>query len=270
MIKKAVLIIILHSLSNIFLMNFSANLKAKKPVSQVEQVKITILYDNYVFKEGTKAEWGFSCLIEGTEKTILFDTGGEEKILMGNMKRLNIDPKEVDLIVISHDHWDHTGGLLSVLKINPAPVYLHSSFSGKLMQEVKNTGSEIIEVNQPTEICKDVFSTGELDGPMHEQSLIVKTKKGPVLITGCSHPGIVKIVEKAKELAGEDIYLVFGGFHLMRQSDQEILSIIEEFRSMGVQKCGATHCTGDKQIEIFKTAYGKDYVEMGTGRVLNF
>ena len=270
MIKKTILLIFFYCLANTFLMNFSENLKAQEPVSKLERVKITILYDNYIFKEGTKAEWGFSCLIEGTEKTILFDTGGDEKILMENMERLNIDPQEVDLIVISHDHWDHTGGLLSILKLNPAPVYLHSSFSKKLMQKVENTSSTIIEVNQPTEICKDVFSTGELDGPVHEQSLIVKTNKGPVLITGCSHPGIVKIVEKAKELAGEDIYLVFGGFHLMKQSEQEIQSIIEKFKSLGVQKCGATHCTGDKQIEIFKTAYGKDYVEMGTGRVLEF
>ena len=81
-------------------MNILTNLKAEEPVSQIEVVKITILYDNYIFKEGTKAEWGFSCLIEGTEKTILFDTGGDDKVLMGNMKLLNIDPQKVDLVVI--------------------------------------------------------------------------------------------------------------------------------------------------------------------------
>lgn len=270
MSRKTILLLLFYSLTNIFVMNFSASLKAQKPGLKLEQVKITILYDNYVFKEGTKAEWGFSCLIEGTEKIILFDTGGDEKILMGNMEKLNIDPREVDLIVISHDHWDHTGGLFSVLKLNPAPVYLHSSFSEILKKKIENTGSTIIEAKEPTKICKDVFSTGELDGPVHEQSLIVKTNKGHVLITGCSHPGIVKIVKKAKELTGEDIYLVFGGFHLMKQSEQEILTIIDKFKSLGVQKCGATHCTGDKQIEVFKTAYGKDYVEMGTGRVLIF
>ena len=75
------------------------------------QIKVTILYDNYIHTEGTKSDWGYSCLIEGTEKTILFDTGTKGDILMYNMRQLNIDPKKVDLVVISHEHGDHTGGL---------------------------------------------------------------------------------------------------------------------------------------------------------------
>lgn len=77
--------------------------------------KVTILYDNYVFTEGTKSDWGFSCLVEGFEKTILFDTGAKSEILMGNIAKLGVDLKKVEVIVLSHNHWDHTGGLSEVL-----------------------------------------------------------------------------------------------------------------------------------------------------------
>src|SRR4030043_1807559 len=84
-----------------------------------QPIRFTVLYDNYLYKEGTKADWGFSCLIEGTEKTILFDTGTQPQTLMHNVEVLGVDLKKVDQVVISHDHGDHTGGPHAALEVKP-------------------------------------------------------------------------------------------------------------------------------------------------------
>ena len=89
-----------------------------------------------------------------------------------------------------------------------------------------------------------------------------------IIVTGCAHQGIVKILKKAKEIRNKDIYLVFGGFHLLRHSEAQLKEIIQSFKSLGVQKCGATHCTGDDAIRLFKVAFGENDVPMGTGKVL--
>ena len=254
-------------------MNSENNQQMNKESKIVEKntIIMTVLYDNYVYSEGTKNAWGFSCFIEGTEKNILFDTGGEGKVLMHNIDKLNINPESVETIVISHNHWDHTGGLFTFLeKKSGIPVYLPHSFPGEFIDKVKDAGASVILINEPAEICKGVFSTGEMEGPVNEQSLIVNTNKGIVVVTGCSHPGIVNIIKKVQEIMEEDIYLVFGGFHLKDHSEKAVKEIISQFRELGVKKCGATHCTGDKQIKLFKEAYGNDYIEMGTGRVLEF
>ena len=249
----------------------SQPMKTESKTIEKNPVKMTVLYDNYLFTEGTKTAWGFSCFIEGTEKNILFDTGGKGEVLMHNIDKLNVAPESVDIIVISHNHWDHTGGLFTFLeKKSGIPVYLPHSFPEEFIDKVKDAKATVVLINEPVEICKDVYSTGEIEGPVNEQSLIVKTNKGLVVVTGCSHPGIVNIIKRAQEIMGEEVYLVFGGFHLMRHSEKEVKEIIRQFRELGVKKCGATHCTGDKQINLFKEAYGNDYIEMGTGRVLEF
>jgi len=235
----------------------------------VNPIKFTILYDNYVFKEGTKADWGFSCLIEGIEKTILFDTGTHSEILLHNVAQLGVDLKKVDQIVISHNHGDHTGGLFSVLDIkHDIPVYLPVSFPSEFVSRVENKKAKVISIDEPLEICRDVYLTGEMGDRIKEQSLIINTSKGLVIVTGCSHQGIVNILKRAQEMFDKQIYLVFGGFHLMAKSDAELKEIIRSFKEIGVMKCGATHCTGDKAIAMFKEAYGKDYIPMGTGKVL--
>ena len=101
-----------------------------------------------------------------------------------------------------------------------------------------------------------------------EQSLLVDSPQGMVVVTGCSHPGIVSILERAKTVLDRPIHLVFGGFHLMQHTDRAMERIIARFRELGVAKCGATHCTGEHQIDLFREAFGEDYVSMGVGRVL--
>lgn len=232
-------------------------------------LRFTILYDNILHKEGTWTDWGFSCLIEGAEKTILFDTGTKPEILMHNVAAMNVDLKKVDLIVISHDHGDHTGGLAAVLEKKPGiPVYYPVSFPAEFERRVENMGGRAKTVDMPIEICGHVHLTGEMGETIVEQSLIIDTPGGLVIVTGCAHPGIVKILRRAREIEDKPISLVFGGFHLGNTKNAEVEAIIAEFKSLGVERCGATHCTGDRPIALFKKAFGANYVPMGTGRVI--
>jgi 7,8-dihydropterin-6-yl-methyl-4-(beta-D-ribofuranosyl)aminobenzene 5'-phosphate synthase len=168
-------------------------------------VKLTIVYDNEVRKRGLKSAWGFSALVEiGHASPILFDTGGDGSILLHNMRELGIDAGMIGTIVISHAHGDHTGGLWSILEVNGnAEIYVPSSVRTNL------PGRIVTAVTGPMQICTGVFSTGELKGI--EQSLALRTKKGIVVLTGCSHPGVNEILQVASRFG--KVYGIVGGLH---------------------------------------------------------
>ena len=230
---------------------------------------ITVVYDNNPYKDGLATAWGFSCLITGIEETILFDTGGDGLIPLNNMGKLTIDPDNIDLVVLSHIHGDHTGGLDSFLKKNPnVTVYLPKSFPTKFKQSVKGYGAKTIEVEEPLEICENVYSTGQLGILIKEQSLIVRTNKGLIVITGCAHPGIVKIVTAAKNLLKDDILLVVGGFHLEWATKGKLEKIISAFKKLGVRYAGPCHCSGEKARSLFEKHFAKNYINIGAGRVI--
>jgi 7,8-dihydropterin-6-yl-methyl-4-(beta-D-ribofuranosyl)aminobenzene 5'-phosphate synthase len=265
-------------------------LSVPTPVKAIDgigtQITLTDLFDNFLSNppiKGTTTDWGFSCLIEGTEKTILFDTGGglsgyNGYILIQNINSLGKIFDNIDLIVISHDHPDHTGGLNNVLAIKTGiPVYLGYSLGLSFRQNVTNKGAIPVRVKESVEICKDVYSTGNLTGAPNEQSLVIDTPDGLVVITGCAHPGIVNILQKVKQLFSKNIYMVIGGFHMQYNigtpsqtsfPDSTINRIIQDFKSLGVKKVGPTHCTGDRALALFKEAYGQDYVTLGVGKVI--
>ena len=227
-------------------------------------VTIRIVYDNNQFNPQLKAEWGFSCFISGTQKTILFDTGGNGSTLLSNMKKLKITPEQVDLIFLSHIHGDHTGGLLEFLKKNnKAKVFLPHLFPSTFKKDIVALDVQYIEVIEPIEICQDVFSSGELGTSIKEQSLIIRTEKGLVIITGCAHPGIVDIVKKAKKLLNQNICLVLGGFHLLDSSKEAIEKVIYEFKKMGVKKVAPCHCSGKLCLNIFENKYGPGLIKFG-------
>lgn len=256
-------------LVGIFLVLSAASISAE---TKGKALTFTILYDNYQYQQAPKGltpHWGFACLIEGTEKTILFDTGTKSDVFLNNIKCLKVEPKKVESVVISHNHGDHTGGLLTFLGINAnVAVYMPVSAAKEWAPRIEKFKAKMIAVDQPVKICKGVWSTGEIQGPVNEQALIVDTAKGLVVVTGCAHPNIAKIVEKSKNLLKKKIYLVFGGFHLLSTPDAQVKEIIKKFKELGVQKVGATHCTGDKAIQLFKDAYGKNYVPMGVGQII--
>jgi len=232
---------------------------------------LTIVYDNNDYDSCLETKWGFSCFIEGLERTILFDTGGDSATLLRNMKKLGIEPAKIGAVVLSHIHGDHVGGLRGFLEENRGVVvYLPRSFPESFKDGVRSTGAAVDEVSDPGEILDGVYTTGELGSGIREQSLVIKTGKGLVIITGCAHPGVVRIIRSARQLAAEDrIYLVVGGFHLAGASTSRIESIIEEFRHLCVQRVAPCHCSGEDTRRLFRLEYGDDYVHSGVGKRLS-
>ena len=227
---------------------------------------LTILYNNRSDNKDVTTAWGMACVIEGYDKTILFDTGGDGHVLLADMKKLAIDPKKIQIVVFSHNHWDHTGGLWKFLAINPhVCVYLPSSFPKSFKRRIKSKGATFVDVKEPVEICPQVYSTGQLGFMIKEQSLVLKTDDGLAIITGCSHPGVVEIAEKALHTFNDTLYLITGGFHLKSKNEHEIGAIIKKLKMMGVKKIGPSHCTGEKAIERFKDVWGEDFIEAGCG-----
>ncbi len=236
----------------------------------LEGIRLRVLYDNYPYGRGFETKWGFSCLIEGTRETILFDTGGDGATLMKNIEAAEIDPRIVDKVFLSHVHWDHTGGLERFLEKNSdVTLYLPASFPDEFVEGVKATGAETIEIDAPQTVSDGVLSTGEMGGLIKEQSLVIRTDAGLIVITGCAHPGIVDIVERAKEVGQGDVLFVFGGFHLGRMDSDEIERIVSSLRDLGVAFVGPSHCTGDNAIHAFKAAYGERFVRIGAGRSIS-
>lgn len=247
-------------------------LSEPSPVSKKGEKMISIItiYDNYLSQSDLKNDWGFSCLVQTGDQNILFDTGTDGKILLDNMEKLKIDPKIVDSIVISHDHYDHYGGLADFLKQNnKVKIYILSALL-QTKNIAEKLGAAVLEIDSPTKITENICTTGELGTGIKEQSLIVKSNKGVIIITGCSHPGIVNIIKAAREqFSEESIYLVLGGFHLFQTSDSELKDIINSFRELGVQKAAPCHCSGDKARELFKQEYKEDFIDNGVGKVIN-
>lgn len=234
-------------------------------------IRLSIIYDNRVYGEGFESAWGFSCMISGAEDTILFDTGGDGKILMKNMERLNIDPRSVDGIVISHFHWDHTGGLGAFLEKNSdVTIFAPGSFAGELKKGFEESGPEVIAVGDPIEICGGIYSTGELGRSIKEQALVVYTDRGLIVLTGCAHPGIVEIIEKARSIIDKDVLLVIGGFHLLDAGERELQGIISRCRALKVHTSAPCHCSGDAAIRLFEKEYGENFIRVGAGRILTF
>lgn len=249
------------------------SLRGEKGYSQVVVRALTIIvtYDNNPYKEGLSTAWGFSCLIRGTEKTILFDTGGRGSLLLANMTSLGIDPEEIDAVVISHIHGDHVGGMEALIERNRRViVYLPASFPASFKRGLGSYGVKIVEVHGPRRICEGVYSLGELGSWLKEQSLVIHTDGGLIVITGCAHPGIVKIVSRGKDLIGGDVLLVMGGFHLGGESRSGLEKIIERFKELGVKNVGPCHCSGDLARKMFQQAYGEHYIRVGVGRTITF
>ena len=233
----------------------------------MKNLSITVLYDNHPFQQGLKTGWGFSCLVRGAEKTILFDTGGEGEMLLTNMKELGIKPGEIDLVVLSHAHGDHTGGLQRFISENhEAAVFLPQSFPKEFKGGLRRSEITVIEVHASEKICENAYSTGELGAWIQEQALIVRTDHGMVLITGCAHPGIVESISTARELFPSDqILLVMGGFHLDGTSRKQLTKIVAAFKELGVQYVGPCHCSGDLTRQLFHEAYQEHFITVGVG-----
>ncbi len=232
-------------------------------------VTINVIYDNYPYANGLRTAWGFSALISGTEKTLLFDTGGSGSLLLENMEKSAVSTHEIDVVVLSHVHGDHTGGLAGLLeKKCQIAVYVPKSVPTKFKENIQKCGAELIEVKEPLMICQDVYSTGQLGKLIKEQSLAIRTKAGLVVITGCAHPGILRMVDAATNSAEGNILLVMGGFHLEWATTGRIEKVISGFNRRHVQYVGPCHCSGHKAKSLFEKRYGKNCINIGAGKVI--
>lgn len=227
---------------------------------------LTVLFDNYAGAAGLETAWGYACLVEGLQQTILFDTGGDGAMLLRNMDKLSIAPADIDVVVLSHEHGDHTGGLRAVLVANPkVTVYVPQSFSSALKQQMVDAGADLIEVSAPLEIVPGATLTGEVGSAIREQALALAGSQGLVVLTGCAHPGIVAMVNAAKQATGLEPDLVMGGFHLGASSGVEIDRIVAELQALGVRRAVPSHCSGDLARGRFVAAFGTVGVPVGAG-----
>ncbi len=237
----------------------------------LEDLTVTIIYDNRVGVERLKSAWGFACLVEGLEKTILFDTGADGPTLLGNMAELGMEPSDVDVVVLSHAHWDHTGGLAVFLDVHSAvTVYLLESFPDEIGDDSRSRGADVIKASGPIELCPGAMLSGEMveQGGIAEQSLFLSTDSGVAVVTGCAHPGIVSTVERAKEITGRDVLLAIGGFHLFKDSDASVRRVVSRLQELDVRWAAPCHCSGDSAIQRFADDYGDAFLRCRAGIVI--
>jgi 7,8-dihydropterin-6-yl-methyl-4-(beta-D-ribofuranosyl)aminobenzene 5'-phosphate synthase len=224
-----------------------------------------IIFDNYNEQhESLKTLWGFSLYLE--EYRLLFDTGSNGRVLLENMKALGIDIKEIRYLFISHAHWDHIGGIDSVLELNPdLTLFVPQSLSKHLIRDLRALAKEVVVIGEkPQKLFGPLYTTGLLGEEVPEHSLIIKSEKA-VLITGCGHFGIANIVRHASEIIEKPIYLAVGGFHMMYSDKKEIEETIKELEKNGVSYVSPTHCSGDRAIAMFAQHFGRHCIPGGIG-----
>ncbi|MFO7800913.1 MAG: MBL fold metallo-hydrolase [Desulfovermiculus sp.] len=228
---------------------------------------ISVVYNNVPLQPGLKTGWGFAAVIETPDGNTLFDTGGDGGTLLDNMERLGFSPADIQTVVLSHNHGDHTGGLEAFLQQNAdLSVYIPESFPESFQNWIAAFGAQVVCIgNDPTRLRGPLHSTGEMGRGFPEQALIVESAHGPVLITGCAHPGIWNMASRVDAYLGQGVYLVLGGMHLMGMHSLQAQGIIAKLQSMGVNKVAPSHCTGQKIIEVFRRAWGPDFINGGCG-----
>ncbi len=249
-------------------------------------------------------DWGYSALVEYGGKRILFDTGNNPTIFARNVKAAGADLLKLDLVVISHRHLDHTAGLVHLLSVNPsvkiyAPKDAFGVFGSSLPSEFYRRQDslpaemryfdghpedtlrfgrawpkgEFVTVDAPVEVVPGVHLislVSETVGTkeLRELSMAIETPRGMVVVAGCSHPGIEKIVEAATKI-GPDVHLVFGGFHLPAATDLEVARIAAALHdTYEVDRIAPGHCTGEPAFYQFKRIWKDRYVYAGVGSVI--
>ncbi len=212
--------------------------------------------------------WGVSFLIG---EDVLFDTFGDPGVLLNNMRKFNVDIAKIKHIVLSHDDWDHIAGLWYLIhNRRDITVYVCPGFKKEIKGRITSFGVNLIEAGGMTQIKDGICSTGELYGEsegrkIYEQSVVIKTDDGLIVICGCAHPGVVNIVRHVKEILREEVYSLVGGLHLKNNTDEANRSIIEELRELGVRKIVPLHCTGKRATEAMREVFSNNFVRAKEG-----
>lgn len=236
----------------------------------IDDIRLTVVYDNVPYRKGLLTDWGFSCLVEGLDQIMLFDTGRYGDLLMTNLSKLQIAPRHIDTIFLSHDHPDHTGGVMTLLQSRPdTDVALVESFPSGFKKALGKQGATAIEIKHPCKLSNNCLSTGQMRSWVrNEHALIILTNRGAIILTGCAHPGVVETVERTKALTHQDVLLVMGGFHLLMDGSSSIRKKAARLKQLGVQHVAPSHCTGSEAMGILAEAFGHRFIESGAGRVV--
>lgn len=240
---------------------------------ELKSVRVTTLVDNDVWEAGLASTWGLSLFVEvfmeNERHVVLMDTSGSSNALFGNARKLGIYLSTVESIFISHWHGDHCGSLDHVLPSlrRSTPVYVPSKNLFEF-ERIMTLGGAPEVCSGPIEFMEGIMSTGEIGWGVSEHSLLMNVEgRGLVVLTGCGHPGVVRIVKRAEQVSGTNIYAVVGGFHI--SSMREGVSEAKALREMGVRLISPCHCTGlNAEIGIAKVMK-EGYIKNGSGKVIS-
>ncbi len=217
--------------------------------------------------------WGISLLID---HHILFDTFASYRKLSRKLNDIQVPITQIDTVVISHAHWDHIGGLWELLGQRAGlNVYLPPNTDEATIRRVQDARGIVTRSAGEKMIAPNVYLSQELlggfkEGHVVEQSLVIKTERGLVIVAGCAHPGIVEIVAKASTLFDAPVYGVIGGFHLMHSSMSKVKACAEQLKQAGVSMVAPTHCTGWRAEREFKSVFKENFISLHEGRNLQF
>jgi len=281
----------------------------------LDSLGITVLAeDSVLYESAYLGQHGVSFLLEGVSggntKRILVDVGQNSDALLYNMRIMGISPSIIDAIVLTHCHYDHTQGIVRILReigkedvcvvAHPSIFRLHfvtepyprhvGIMPGDSKVEIEKAGGKLSLSKDPFTIMPGITTTGEVkrrtefeevglalktiengtvvdDSMLDDISVIANVKdKGLIIVTGCSHAGIVNIANQAKEVTGcNKIEGIIGGLHLVEASDTVIKRTVEELYKLNVSWISAGHCTGFKaQVELY-LAFGERFLPLHTG-----
>ncbi len=234
----------------------------------MKKIDIKIIYDNCKADERFQEGWGFSCFVEYGSRKILFDTGADASAFFSNLQKFGIRCEEITDVVHSHKHFDHVAGLeeLAGKLSQNSRLFLPKKFPSKKLSPTVR--AEFIEdfKTLDTGVYTLVLKGGFL---LYEQVLILESQKGLVIITGCAHPGIVRLLKEAQKRLNQPIHLVLGGFHLFKHKQAQIDRVVNQFKALGVQIAAPCHCSGNLAIERFHHAFQDQFYKIGTGTTLS-
>jgi len=238
----------------------------------IKEIEIYTVFNNINPNNNScKSLWGFSAIIKTNNKKILFDTGSNGRVLIENLKTIDINPLDIDTIFISHGHWDHIGGLDSIVELNnKIDLYVTKHLSKNFINDYKTLTRRVTTVEDSFyKISEDIYSTGPV-GNAKEQSLIIDTNKGLIIVFGCAHSGTEIIAKMAQEHFKKDILLLLGGFHLSDKNEKEISNVIDLFKESGIKYISPSHCTGDLACSLFEKYMDDSYIRGGVGQKIKF